>query len=181
MGQTANMPTYTEKGQGYSRDMNYIPDRILKGARSADPLDEAFPSGSKDSPRDVEVWAAEPGRYRLIAAKACPWANRAIIVRNLLGLGDVISMGLCGPTHDVRSWTFDLDPGGVDVAEQQRHRFRLVGHLRQGAADGVVEGLAVGDAGERIVEAFLAHIVQLGAQLAHLLARALQFAFQAAG
>ena len=23
-------------------------------------------------------------------------------------------MGLCGPTHDERSWTFDLDPGGVD-------------------------------------------------------------------
>ena len=23
-------------------------------------------------------------------------------------------MGLCGPTHDQRSWTFDLDPGGVD-------------------------------------------------------------------
>ena len=25
-----------------------------------------------------------------------------------------ISMGLCGPTHDERSWTFDLDPGGRD-------------------------------------------------------------------
>jgi putative glutathione S-transferase len=23
-------------------------------------------------------------------------------------------MGICGPTHDRRSWTFDLDPGGVD-------------------------------------------------------------------
>ena len=23
-------------------------------------------------------------------------------------------MGICGPTHDKRSWTFDLDPGGVD-------------------------------------------------------------------
>ena len=23
-------------------------------------------------------------------------------------------MGLCGPTHDKDSWTFDLDPGGVD-------------------------------------------------------------------
>jgi glutathionyl-hydroquinone reductase len=26
----------------------------------------------------------------------------------------VLSMGLCGPTHDRRSWTFDLDPGGID-------------------------------------------------------------------
>ena len=23
-------------------------------------------------------------------------------------------MGICGPTHDRRSWTFDLDPGGLD-------------------------------------------------------------------
>ena len=23
-------------------------------------------------------------------------------------------LGVCGPTHDERSWTFDLDPGGVD-------------------------------------------------------------------
>jgi putative glutathione S-transferase len=56
----------------------------------------------------------EPGRYRLVVARACPWANRAIIVRRLLGLEDVLSIGFCGPTHDERSWTFDLDPGGVD-------------------------------------------------------------------
>jgi putative glutathione S-transferase len=50
----------------------------------------------------------------LVAAWACPWANRAIIVRRLLGLETVISMGVCGPTPDERSWTFDLDPGGRD-------------------------------------------------------------------
>ena len=32
----------------------------------------------------------------------------------LLGLEDVISLGLAAPTHDERSWTFDLDPGGRD-------------------------------------------------------------------
>jgi putative glutathione S-transferase len=37
-----------------------------------------------------------------------------MIVRRLLGLEDVISLALCGPIHDSRSWTFDLDPGGVD-------------------------------------------------------------------
>jgi putative glutathione S-transferase len=61
-----------------------------------------------------EGWPVEPGRYRLVVARACPWANRTIIVRRLLGLEDAISMGMCGPTHDARSWTFDLDPGGVD-------------------------------------------------------------------
>jgi putative glutathione S-transferase len=59
-------------------------------------------------------WPVEPGRYRLVVARACPWANRAIIVRRLLGLEDVLSMGITGPTHDERSWTFDLDPGGQD-------------------------------------------------------------------
>ncbi|MCK5892456.1 glutathione S-transferase C-terminal domain-containing protein [Aeromicrobium sp.] len=84
---------YVKAGADFDRDMDYIPDRIT---------------------RDSADWPVEPGRYRLVAAKACPWANRAIIVRQLLGLEDVISLGLAGPTHDRRSWTFDLDPGGVD-------------------------------------------------------------------
>ncbi len=102
------MPAYTEKGKAFDRDMSYIPDRITKvEGRSQDDYD----GGGE---LDVPTWPVEPGRYRLVAARACPWANRAIIVRGLLGLEDVISMGLTGPTHDVRSWTFDLDPGGVD-------------------------------------------------------------------
>ena len=100
------MGAYTTAGKAFERDMDYISDRILAGHRSADPADPG--------PGDVPVWPVEPGRYRLIAAPACPWANRAIIVRNLLGLEDVISWGAPGPTHDQRSWTFDLDPGGVD-------------------------------------------------------------------
>ncbi len=85
--------TYVEQGKSFERDMTYLSDRIT---------------------RDSEQWPVEPGRYRLVAAKACPWANRTIIVRNLLGLQDVISLGLTGPVHDQDSWTFDLDPGGVD-------------------------------------------------------------------
>jgi len=59
-------------------------------------------------------WPVEPGRYRLIAARACPWANRAVIVRRLLGLEPVISLGLAGPVHDQRSWSFHLDQDGRD-------------------------------------------------------------------
>jgi putative glutathione S-transferase len=94
------MATSTEDQQrdagsgAYERDSTYITTRITADGRDGFPV--------------------EPGRYRLIAARACPWANRAIIVRRLLGLEPVLSMGLCGPTHDERSWTFDLDPGGVD-------------------------------------------------------------------
>ncbi|UUW88880.1 glutathione S-transferase C-terminal domain-containing protein [Pimelobacter simplex] len=95
------------KSKAFDRDMNYIPDRITREpGLSQDKYD--------DQQLAVPTWPAEPGRYRLVAAAACPWANRAIIVRRLLGLEDVISLGLTGPTHDPRSWTFDLDPGGVD-------------------------------------------------------------------
>ena len=78
----------------FSRDTQYITTRIRQDG--------------------AEGYPVEKGRYRLIVARACPWANRAIIVRRLLGLENALSMGLCGPTHDERSWTFDLDPGGVD-------------------------------------------------------------------
>ncbi|HWC83303.1 MAG TPA: glutathione S-transferase C-terminal domain-containing protein [Pseudonocardiaceae bacterium] len=74
--------------------MNYVTDRVTEDGRDG--------------------WPVEAGRYRLVVARACPWANRAIIVRRLLGLEDALSMGVCGPTHDERSWTFDLDPGGKD-------------------------------------------------------------------
>ncbi|MEP7090046.1 MAG: glutathione S-transferase C-terminal domain-containing protein [Nocardioidaceae bacterium] len=84
--------TYVE--DEFDRDTDYIEDRITVDGRDG--------------------WPVEAGRYRLVAARACPWANRAIIVRRLLGLEDALSMGLTGPTHDKRSWTFDLDPGGVD-------------------------------------------------------------------
>ena len=59
-------------------------------------------------------WPVEPGRYRLIVSKACPWAHRAIIVRRLLGLENAISLGVADPIQDELSWRFTLDPGNVD-------------------------------------------------------------------
>ena len=85
---------YVTAGRSFERDTNYITTRITTDGRDGYPV--------------------EPYRYRLVVSRACPWANRAIIVRRLLGLESAISMGICGPTHDRRSWTFDLDPGGVD-------------------------------------------------------------------
>ena len=103
--------SYVNEGEAFDRDMDYIPDRIT--ASGGEPRDDRAGTG-KESPADAQRWPVEAGRYRLVAARACPWANRAIIVRRLLGLEDALSMGLAGPTHDRRSWTFDLDPGGVD-------------------------------------------------------------------
>ncbi|MFC7495337.1 MULTISPECIES: glutathione S-transferase family protein [unclassified Nocardioides] len=93
---------YASSGE-FKRDTNYIQDRITRESRTPE-----------HGPVEGEMWPVEPDRYRLVAAKACPWATRSIIVRELLGLEDVISLGTPGPTHDERSWSFDLDPGGVD-------------------------------------------------------------------
>ncbi len=86
--------SYVSSGGDFQRDTAYIETRITADGRDGFPV--------------------EPGRYRLVVSRACPWANRAIIVRRLLGLEPVLSMGVAGPTHDERSWTFDLDPGGRD-------------------------------------------------------------------
>jgi glutathionyl-hydroquinone reductase len=86
--------SYVNPSGEFNRDSRYITTRITADGRDGYPV--------------------EPGRYRLVVSRACPWANRSIIVRRLLGLEPVLSMGVCGPTHDERSWTFDLDPGGRD-------------------------------------------------------------------
>lgn len=54
---------------------------------------------------------AEAGRYHLYVCYACPWAHRAIIVRRLLGLEDVISMSAVDPIRDERGWAFRDGPG----------------------------------------------------------------------
>jgi putative glutathione S-transferase len=78
----------------FKRDTTYLDGRITADGRDG--------------------WPAEAGRYRLVVARGCPWANRTMIVRRLLGLEDALSMGICGPTHDWRSWQFDLDPDERD-------------------------------------------------------------------
>jgi hypothetical protein len=54
---------------------------------------------------------AEAGRYHLYVSLACPWAHRAIIVRGLLGLEDVISMGVVDPVRDERGWALRRGAG----------------------------------------------------------------------
>jgi putative glutathione S-transferase len=78
----------------FERDTSYLTTRITADGRDGYPV--------------------EPGRYRLVVSRACPWAHRAVIVRQLLGLEDVLSLGVTGPTHDERSWSFTLDPDGRD-------------------------------------------------------------------
>lgn len=83
-----------KRGSEYSRDDRYLTTRVTADGRDG--------------------FAVEPGRYRLVVSRACPWASRAVIVRRLLGLEAALPMAVAGPVHDERSWSFDLDPGGRD-------------------------------------------------------------------
>jgi putative glutathione S-transferase len=99
----------------FSRDQHYIATRITADGQDG--------------------FGVQPGRYRLIVSRACPWANRAIIVRRLLGLEEALPMGIAGPVHDERSWAFDLDPGGRDPVLgierlQQAYFARIPGYDR---------------------------------------------------
>lgn len=85
---------YVTEGESFERDTRYIDSRITRDGRDGYPV--------------------EPGRYRLVVSRACPWASRLVIVRRLLGLEEALPMAIAAPTHGPRSWNFDLDPDGVD-------------------------------------------------------------------
>lgn len=59
---------------------------------------------------------AERGKYRLFWAKGCHWSNRASIVRELLGLEDVIGINLAGHSAENAKygWEFVYNEGNKD-------------------------------------------------------------------
>lgn len=51
-------------------------------------------------------YPAAAGRYHLYVSLACPWAHRAVIVRELKGLQDAIGMTIVDPIRDELGWRF---------------------------------------------------------------------------
>ncbi|WP_407351807.1 glutathione S-transferase family protein [Luteimonas sp. R10] len=58
-------------------------------------------------------FAAEPGRYRLYIARACPWAHRTTIFRELKGLQEMIGLSVTHWLMVEDGWTFRPAPGVV--------------------------------------------------------------------
>lgn len=94
--------------ENFKRSGPHFRDRITAGAS------HEVGGASSDGPDRNGHWPVQPGRYRLIVNRACPWASRAVIVRRLLGLEDALSMGVTDPIQDEKSWRFTLDPDGRD-------------------------------------------------------------------
>jgi len=56
---------------------------------------------------------AEAGRYHLYVSLACPWAHRTLIMRELKGLNDVISISVVDPIMSDKGWKFSSSPGAI--------------------------------------------------------------------
>ncbi|AFR10974.1 glutathione S-transferase family protein [Nocardiopsis alba] len=61
---------------------------------------------------------AEPGRYRLVVSRACPWAHRVVMVRRIMGLEEAISLAVVDPLQEVIDgephWVFSEGNGDRD-------------------------------------------------------------------
>lgn len=56
---------------------------------------------------------AEPGRYHLYVSLACPWAHRTLIMRELKGLQELITVSAVHPLMLEQGWTFVSDMEGA--------------------------------------------------------------------
>ncbi len=64
---------------------------------------------------------AEAGRYHLYISYACPWASRALIMRSLKGLEQVISLSTVEPLLQENGWEF-----GAGAAQDPLHHAKYL-------------------------------------------------------
>ena len=85
------------------------------GSKPGEFVRAAYPFQGRITADGSSGYQAEPGRYHLYISWACPWAHRSAIVRELLGLTDVISLSAVDPVRDGRGWAFRAGDGyGLD-------------------------------------------------------------------
>lgn len=90
------------------------------------------PDGSA-GPTSEAGFKAEPGRYHLYVALACPWANRALIMRNLKGLEEMISVSIVNPLMAENGWTFDSEEGVIpDPVIDANYLYEVYTHVESG-------------------------------------------------
>jgi putative glutathione S-transferase len=77
---------------------------------------------------------AEPGRYHLYVAHACPWAHRTLIYRALKKLDGAISVAYAIPGLKEQGWMYDNSPRFPDCTPDTVNGFRYL-HQAYTASD----------------------------------------------
>jgi glutathionyl-hydroquinone reductase len=71
-------------------------------------------------------FAAEPGRYHLYIARACPWAHRTTIFREIKGLRSLIGLSVTHWLMAENGWAFEPGPGVIpDIVNGVRYLHEL--------------------------------------------------------
>lgn len=90
------------------------------------------PDGSP-GPTGRSGFKAEAGRYHLYIARACPWAHRTAIFRELKGLQHMIGLSVTHWLMLENGWTFDPAPGVVpDTVNNARYLYELYARSEPG-------------------------------------------------
>src|SRR5579862_9590002 len=69
---------------------------------------------------------AEPGRYHLYVAHACPWAHRTLIYRALKKLDGIISVAYAVPGIRPNGWAFERNPQYPDCTPDEVNGFHFL-------------------------------------------------------
>jgi putative glutathione S-transferase len=78
-------------------------------------------SAGEPGPSGIGGFAAEPGRYHLYVALACPWAHRTLIFRKLKRLESIISVSVVDPFMGEKGWSFTASDGALTPGSTSDH------------------------------------------------------------
>jgi putative glutathione S-transferase len=119
------------------------------------------PDGSP-GPTGRGGFKAEAGRYHLYIARACPWAHRTAIFRELKGLQGMIGLSVTHWLMLERGWTFDPAPGVIpDTVNRARCLHELYAKSEPGYSGRVTVPVLWDKATARIVNNESADIIRM--------------------
>jgi putative glutathione S-transferase len=107
-----------------TRDVTHLSD-VSKIPTDAQGAFKRPPSSFRNFIQAGGQFPPEKDRYHLYVSYACPWATRALIMRKLKGLEDIIPFTVVSPRMGTDGWPFasvDSFPGAdVDPLYQSHH------------------------------------------------------------
>jgi putative glutathione S-transferase len=119
------------------------------------------PDGSP-GPTGRGGFKAEAGRYHLYIARACPWAHRAAIFRELKGLQDMIGLSVTHWLMLENGWTFAPAPGVIpDTVNDARFLYELYAKSEPGFSGRVTVPVLWDKKTSRIVNNESADIIRM--------------------